>query len=60
LRGNVLDLAVGVIIGALSCGLDFTNHFFWLGAKMPENAASCAEAGSSAQRWAMAISSRRR
>jgi large conductance mechanosensitive channel len=64
LRGNVLDLAIGVIIGAafgkiidslvgdiimpvigaLFGGLDFTNYFVRLSAKVPDTIASYAEA----------------
>ena len=64
MRGNVVDLAVGVIIGAafgkivdslvadlimpvigaLTGGLDFSNYFLRLSAKVPETVASYAEA----------------
>ena len=30
MRGNVVDLAVGVIIGAITGGLDFSNYFLSL------------------------------
>jgi large conductance mechanosensitive channel len=64
MRGNVIDLAVGVIIGAafgkiidsivgdlimpvigaIAGGLDFSNYFIRLSAKVPENVASYADA----------------
>jgi large conductance mechanosensitive channel len=64
MRGNVVDLAVGVIIGAafgkivdsvvgdlimpligaLTGGLDFTNYFVRLSAKVPETVTSYADA----------------
>ena len=34
LRGNVVDLAIGVIIGAVTGGLDFSNYFIRLSSKV--------------------------
>jgi large conductance mechanosensitive channel len=34
LRGNVIDLAIGVIIGAITGGLDFSNYFLPLSSKV--------------------------
>ena len=42
LRGNVVDLAIGVIIGAATGGLDFSNYFIPLSSQV--TAATLAEA----------------
>ena len=34
LRGNAVDLAIGVIIGAVTGGFDFSNHFLALSSKV--------------------------
>ena len=38
LRGNVVDLAIGVIIGAVTGGLDFSNYFVPLSGEVTASA----------------------